>query len=229
MNELAAIVEGQTEATFVREILAPHLSNHGVSMWARLPGRFVRRGGVKPWESICSDIVRTLRERDSRNCTTMFDYYGMPLDWPGRSGAQALAWEHRGAFVEDALLDDIANRMGRSFRRERFIPYVQVHEFEAVLFSSVSEFGQVLMKVPGTTTVFLERALNEILESAGAPEAINDDPRTAPSKRVLALATGYRKELHGLIAAKRIGLSSMRERCGHFGEWLSRLESLGAR
>jgi len=228
MNEVGAIVEGQTEEAFVREILSPHLVSHGVDMWARLPGRFVRHGGTRPWKSICSEIIRTLRERDSRTCTMMFDYYALPSDWPGRKTAQELSWKYRAEHIEAALLNDLAEHMGSEFHRDRFIPYVQLHEFEAVLFSDVRKFAEVLHQAKCVGPSKPERELEAILAVAGSPEAINDGPNTAPSRRVIALASGYRKPIHGLIAAKRIGLPQMRSSCEHFDKWVSRLETVGA-
>lgn len=60
------------------------------------------------------------------------------------------------------------------------------------------------------------------------PEDINDDPVTAPSKRVLAAYPQYRKVLHGTMAAQAVGLENMRRACPHFRDWLERLEATGA-
>ena len=227
MNDLAAIVEGLTEQAFVRSVLAPELASRGIHMWATLPGRIDKHGGKVPWDRIRRDIVRTLKERSGRFCTIVFDFYAMPNDWPGRSEASALPWEKRGAYVENALLEDLAEHMGKDFRQERFIPYVQVHEFEAILFSDVERLAAVLQELPGATSGDVISRLKAIVKgAAGGPEAINDNPNTAPSKRILSLVTGYRKPIHGVIAAQRIQLSTMRASCPNFGRWLTRLEAL---
>ncbi len=225
MNDVGAIVEGETEMTFLREVVAPHLCAKGVSLWSRLPGRHRRHGGVRSWQAILEDVARTLSERSDRSCTTMFDYYAMPMDWPGRTEAPALPYEYRASHVEDALAASVAQRMGTGFRTERFIPYVQMHEFEAVLFSDVQTLADLLATVPGATSRLADR-LGEIVNAAGEPEAINDGPETAPSKRIRALARGYRKLTHGVIAAKRIGLANVRTACPHFNQWVERLEAL---
>ena len=221
-------MEGQTEIGFVRAVVAPYLALKGVSLWARLPGHERRRGGVRPWESICGDIVRTLKERRDRYCTTMFDYYAMPRDWPGREDSSRLSWDKRGECVEKALAEDIAGRMSADSRPERFVPYVQVHEFEAVLFSDVQALNEVLSGISGSQPGLLTERLKRIVDDAGAPEAIDDCPETAPSKRLLSLAAGYKKRAHGIIAAKYIGLPVMRAACPHFDRWVTRLEALGA-
>ena len=85
MIDLAIIVEGETEEAFVNRVLAPWLSNLGIGAWAVLPGRGRhRRGGSWPWHSVRDDIVRLLKERVGRVCSILFDYYGLPMEWPGR-------------------------------------------------------------------------------------------------------------------------------------------------
>lgn len=60
------------------------------------------------------------------------------------------------------------------------------------------------------------------------PEAIDDSPQLAPSKRIEALMCRprYQKRLMGPQAAQRIGLAAIRDECPHFGDWLGRLERL---
>ena len=228
MIELAAIVEGQTEQTFVQDHLAAHLTGLGIAIWARLPGRAVRRGGVRPWESVRGDILRTLRERRGRICTTMFDFYAMPPDWPGRADASGMPLENKGSHVEQAILDDLAEHAGDDFRPELFIPYVQVHEFEALLFANVATMAETLAPVCPTGAEHLGRQFQAILDAAGegGAEAINDGRETCPSRRITGLVRAYRKPLYGPMIAGRIGLGILRTACHHFGQWLSRLETL---
>ena len=143
MNELVVIVEGETEQTFVRDQLAAHLTMLDTSTWPVLPGRHRNHGGVKKWEVARQDIIRTLKER--RYCSTMFDYYAMPGDWPGRKAAVAKAWHERATCVEEAMLADIVAAMGGKFDPKFFIPYVQLHEFEALTFADVEVLAGVLL------------------------------------------------------------------------------------
>lgn len=229
MIEVVAIVEGQTEQTFVDEHLASHLFALGITMWPRLPGRYVRRGGVRPWDQVRGDILRTLKERPGRVCTTMFDFYAMPDDWPGRTEAAEKPSDQKGCHVEDALLDDLASHAGADFRRELFIPYVQVHEFEALLFADVDKMAEALANVGDISPERLRARLQEILAEAGQPEAINDNYETCPSRRIARLVPAYRKPVFGPIIAGGIRLDVLRQACPHFGQWLERLESLGTR
>lgn len=224
MSEVVAIVEGQTEQTFVHDQLAAHLGARGIVIWAVLPGRARKSGGVKKWESARGDIVRTLRE--GRYCTTMFDYYALPGDWPGRAEAAQKAWAERGPHVESAVLDDIAERMGGSFNRNQFVPYVQVHEFEALMFSDVQELAETSAPLCRSSVNYLEDRFRRVLDDAGDPEAINDHYDTCPSRRITGVVRGYRKRAHSPIVAQRIGLERLRAQCRHFATWIERLEQL---
>ena len=228
MSDVAAIVEGQTEQVFVRDHLAAHLGGRGISIWPRLPGRVVRRGGVRVWETVRGDILRTLKERRGRICTTMFDFYAMPRDWPGRTGAATMPLDQKGSHVEQALLDDLAEHAGEDFRRELFVPYVQVHEFEALLFADVNKMAEVLAAVSTIGQNHLSNRFQAILAEAGQAEAINDNYDSCPSRRITGLVRAYRKPLYGPIIVGKIGLDVLRAACPHFGQWLTRLESLGA-
>lgn len=228
MNDVIAFVEGQTELEFVRHILAPHLRTFSIRLEPRLPGRKHGHGGVPSWESIRGDIIRAFRGSPSCYCTTMFDINGMPHGWPGRASAAGMPCDARGAHVERELSDDLNKQMGQDFRRERFIPYVQVHEFEALLFTKPEVLADVLASLSGKSTSRLASELTKVLQKAGKPESINDEPDNAPSKQITKLTTRYRKPVHGVLVAERIQLRDMREACEHFDFWVRQLEALGA-
>lgn len=227
MNELVVIAEGETEQTFVRDQLAGYLAMHGTTSWAVLPGKNRKRGGVKKWEVARQDIVRTLNE--GRYCTTMMDYYAMPDDWPGRVNARSLAWHERASHVETRLLEDIVEVMGHKFNPQFFIPYVQLHEFEALAFADVRVLTSVVapLSLSHTSPEKLEKQFSRILDEAGHPEAINDGIETCPSRRITGVVKAYKKRIHGPIVTGRIGLETLRDRCGHFASWLERLERIG--
>lgn len=227
MPRLLVHVEGQTEEAFVRELLAGHLTRFGyTSVSARLVGNprmRMKRGGIRPWQSVKRDILRHLKEDREAIAALMVDYYGLPHDWPGRDDApQENSSDAKAKFVESALLADICNDMGPRFDAKRFVPLIAMHEFEALLFSDPERFAQAI----GMSS--LAPGLREIRQGFGSPEDINDSPSTAPSKRIEDLFPGYEKPLFGVIAAIEIGLPKMREECSHFDGWLSRLESLPA-
>ena len=229
MSRLLVHVEGETEESFVNEVLSPHLYDHGFSrVSARLIGNARqrdRRGGIKGWSVVRKDIVNHLREDRGSIATTMVDYYGLPRTgpeaWPGRELASGfLSSMKRAKMVETSLLDDIAQVMGPRFEQERFIPYVMMHEFEALLFSDCHGFGR------GIGRPELVSKFQEIRDGFDHPEEIDDSPDTAPSKRVSEVFPEYQKPLMGTLAVLEIGLEPIRDSCPHFRSWLDVLHEL---
>lgn len=226
MYRLFIHVEGETEETFVNEILAPHLYSRGYSnVTARLVGNARqrdRRGGIRGWPAVRKDIVNHLKEDSSCLATTMVDYYALPQSggkaWPGREAAGALPFAQKAATVENALLTDICLELGDEFDPRRFIPFVIMHEFEGLLFSDCQSFGR------GIGRPELEAEFQAIRDQFSSPEEINDSPVTAPSKRVVSLVQGYEKPLLGSLAVLEIGLEAIRNECPHFHAWLTCIE-----
>ena len=223
MTRLLVHVEGQTEESFVNEVLALHLYNRGFSsVRARLlgnPRRRDRRGGIVSWRAARRDIVGHLKEDRGSFATTMVDYYGMPHSWPGRKAPGGRDATGKAEAVEDALAKDVGATMGSRFDGRRFIPYVAMHEFEALLFSDCNRFAAAIDQSK------IAACLQEIRDEFLTPEEIDDSPKTAPSKRVVALVPGYKKPLFGTLAALEIGLCRLRRECPHFADWLARLEA----
>ena len=226
MTRLLVHVEGQTEETFVNEALAPYLYGFGMTrVSARLIGNArqrSRRGGIKPWTATRKDIVAHLREDQECIATIMVDYYGMPKEgsgaWPGRSQAAAMAFPQNAQAIENRLLKDIQQAMGAGFDDRRFIPYVMMHEFEAMLFSDCERFGEAIGRPQ------LAPRFQKIREQFATPEEIDDSPVTAPSRRILELVPDYQKPSMGNVAALEIGFDRIRSECPNFRGWLKRLE-----
>lgn len=220
-------VEGETEESFVNEILRDHLYRRGfTNVSARLVGNARqrdRRGGIRAWSAVRKDIIHHLREDSNGLATTMVDYYALPQSgdraWPGRAEAGTLPFPQKAATVENALLEDLCQEMGGNFNPNRFIPFVMMHEFEGLLFSDCERFGRGIGR-PELTVQF-----QAIRDQFASPEEINDSPQTAPSKRVISLVEGYEKPLLGTLAVLEIGLDPIRRQCPHFDGWVSRLEA----
>ena len=222
MSRLIVHVEGQTEETFINDLLAPHLYNHEyTSVSARLLGNArqrSRRGGIRRWALVRDGILSHLKADEGLFVTTMVDYYGLPTTWPGRAKAPALPFPDRAGSVERGILDDVSGELGDGFDQRRFIPYVVMHEFEGLLFSDPEGFGRSIGK--GDLSPSFQAIRNEF----DTPEHINDSPDTAPSKRILDLVPGYQKPLLGTLAAQAIGLDAIRRECPQFSDWIGRLE-----
>ncbi len=229
MTRLLIHVEGETEEAFVNHVLAPHLYACGYALVsARLMGNVLqrdRRGGIRAWPAVRKGILNHLREDAACMVSTMVDYYGLPQSgpgaWSGREMTDNLAFSEKASTVENALLVDVCEQMGGSFNPNRFVPYLMMHEFEALLFSDCEAFSQ------GIDRPDLAQEFQNIRDAFESPEEIDDSPLTAPSKRVEKLVPGYQKPLMGTLAALAIGLAAIRAECPHFQNWLARLERAG--
>lgn len=219
---LNLIVEGQTEETFVHQTLKPHLSRFSVGVSARVvttsKQRGVKyRGGLSSYAKARRDI--TLWTKQDKNTdvrfTTMFDLYGLPTDFPAYAAAVQNNPFQRVEALEDALAKDISDY--------RFIPYIQLHEFEALILAGPRELdSQFDNRADGIAR--LEAMVSQFPSS----EHINEGTDTAPSKRIIREIPEYEgsKVSAGPIVAAKIGLPTLRSKCSHFAQWLDKLERL---
>ena len=230
MARLLIHVEGQTEETFVNELLRDHLVAVGYhSVEARILGnaRLRRqRGGIRSWPTVRKDILNHLLGDPNCVAATIVDYYGLPdapvHGWPGKASAPRHGTaQEKARHVETALASDLA--LDDRFDPRRFVPFVMMHEFEGMLFSDCTGFSR------GIYQPSLRRQLQEIRDQFATPEDINDSADTAPSKRIEQLVPGYQKPLLGILAALEIGLDSIRAACPHFNAWLISLENIAKR
>lgn len=227
MARLLIHVEGETEETFVNEVLGPHLYSRGYSrVSARLMGNARqrdRRGGIRSWSTVKQDILTHLKEDPQCLASIMVDYYALPQTgeraWPGRNAAGRRPFLQKAPTIHDALLAEVCDAMGKGFTSRRFLPYVMMHEFEALLFSDCERFAR------GIGRPDLAPQFQQIRNTFETPEEIDDSPITAPSKRVQDLVPGYEKPLMGTLAVLEIGLEAIRAQCPHFRSWLERLET----
>jgi hypothetical protein len=231
---LKVLVEGQTEAAFVRQLLAPHLRLRGIESSTVLSGKGGGGGGVRNWDATLRDLSHLLNS--GHHCSTMFDFYALPLTWPGRADAAQKLGRERASFVEAALVAAVSAKIGAKFDVRRFHPYVQLHEFEALLFADTRALATSLVSIADrsksvsddSVLASLVQKFDDILHECGEPEAINDSYETCPSRRIAGVVRAYKKVAFGATVTERIGLPLLRERCPHFGEWLARLEEIGA-
>jgi hypothetical protein len=212
------LVEGQTEERFTKQALYPHFLSRGIYLTPTiLVTKRVKdgpsfKGGVTSFSHFERDLRRLLYGSGDALVTTLLDFYGLPDDFPGMADRSQLASPRdRVRHVEAAIHTHFGNH-------PRLLPFLALHEFETWLFSDPA----VLPSVMADRT--RETELQATLEEYGSPEAINERPEQAPSKRILRVFPGYRKPLHGPIAAQRIGLDGIRQACPHFSEWMDKLE-----
>ena len=215
-------VEGQTEETFVRRVLAPHLGLRSVGAYVRCVTtgrkRGVKfRGGMTPYPRVKKEMERWMKEDkgDDARFSTMFDLYQLPPDFPGYEEASRTGDPYKKVkLLEVSLSNDLGDI--------RFIPYIQLHEFEALLLSDPKKLDSQF-----DDSYAVER-ITALVSQFSSPELIDDGIETAPSKRIATAIPAYvsMKASAGPLVAERIGLQTMRVKCCHFGEWLSKLEGL---
>ncbi len=224
MSRLYLFAEGQTELTFADTLLKPHLARLGVYLYpiliahARKRGR-VHRGGGRYYEPMKSDILRFLAQEKGSDVffTTMIDLYAIHADFPGLTSVEKLRHlpDKRVEALEQAFANDIGDN--------RFLPYIQLHEYEAYLFSDPTAFRSFYDQHEKQIG-----ALQAIADEYATPEDIDDGPHSAPSKRIIAELPDYKgaKAAIGPMVAEMIGLNVIREKCPHFATWVSQLENL---
>ncbi len=219
---LHVFCEGQSEESFVNELLVDHFVFSKVfasaSAFTTSSNRGIGKqykGGINSYKKIYKEIKDMLSKDKNPDfrLSTMIDLYGLPSDFPGYEEARSMINPYaRVEILEEALAEDIDD--------PRFIPYIQLHEFEALIFSDPAKLEKDYLDY--------EKEISElvILSEKHNPEEINDNPNTAPSKRIIAAIPVYKKHYSASSIAKEIGLEKMRKRCKHFNKWLTRLENL---
>lgn len=223
MREVRVVCEGATEETFVRDVLRPaFLPLHLSLIGGQIPTSKGQKGGALSYDRVKLHLRNTLRQKGDSVVTTLFDLYQLDSRFPGYSESKKQnALDLRLGVLTDAFHKDIVKHA--ECRPERFIPYIQPHEFEALLFSDVD----TLVSVEAGWN-HAGPALRKILAAAESPEHINNHENTKPAAHLERELKnpGYRKTRHGPIAAARIGLDRMEIECQFFAEWLAKLRAL---
>jgi len=221
MRRVHIICEGQTEETFVNEVLGPHLHRFGVFPSAALVGKPGHKGGHVTTKRMAGDVRLRLVSDPTACCTTFFDFYGLDSDFVGKAAATTKRTPgDKAKEIEIALLEHVKGQTDDT-AVQRFRPYIQMYEFEGLLFSDPAKLAA------GVSRTDLAEAFTTIRHGFNSPEEINDSPVTAPSKRILAHMPEYDKPLHGSLAALEVGLEVIRAECPRFNEWVTWMESLG--
>lgn len=223
---LNVLCEGQTEEKFVKNVLKDYLAAKGIVVKHRLLVTSEKkngRGGITSYQKVKGDIEKWYKEVSGRSTekhyfTTMFDFYGLPNDFPGYDDNGSTDAYIRVGGIEEKFAEDI--------NRPDFIPYIQLHEFEALLFSDISKLTD---EYPGCEKEI--KVLQDMLDKdfGGNPELVNHGVNTAPSKRIIKAIEGkrkyhYNKPRSGAAVAGKIGMETLRLKCSHFNKWIEDLE-----
>ena len=144
----------------------------------------------------------------------MIDLYQLPSDFPGKYDTESRKnAEEKVLFLEQKLKEDLHELS------PDFIPYIQLHEFEALLFSNVDIINRNLQNATPSTL----SKLKTVLHKFDKPERINTNK--GPSVHLKEIYENqYQKIYHGIPIAEQIELEEIREACPHFNNWLKKLE-----
>ncbi|QIZ45819.1 DUF4276 family protein [Dickeya zeae] len=215
MIRVNIFVEGQTEETFVRDVLAPAFAYKQIYFTPILAQTSRgHKGGIVSYGKVKHQIERLCKQDPQAWVTTMIDYYGLPTDFPG----------HDDNPVQNADIYVRIGRLEQAFKQDinqpNFLANFIVHEYEALLFCQPEKFIDWIDDGDPVKSLLAMKA------EFPTPEKINNSPQTAPSKRIRAVIPTYKKTLHGPLIAADIGLDSMRQQCPHFHSWLQCIEAL---
>jgi hypothetical protein len=211
MIRIIVIGEGPTEQVFCNDVLQQVFNAQ--NKFIETPKIKKSQGGIVPWSDLKKQVELHLKESNVY-VTTLIDYYGIyPYhEFPKWEEAKIIVDKsERITFLENAMKEEIDESV-----RYRFIPYIQLHEFEGLLFSDISVIEDN----------FDDDEFNDhdyLIETDSAydnPEDINDGKTTAPSKRLIRIIDDYSKVVYGSLIAQEIGLEKIREKCPRFNNWI---------
>lgn len=211
MPRLIFIVEGDSEQRFINEHLVSYLALKypGVPMHAQKITTNRKKnvkGGNVNYELLKNEIKRTFAQGGVM-ITTFLDFFRLPTDYPGYTQDVKQIDQ-----IEDAIRTDCNSIIPPT----SFLPYIQKHEFETLMFANAAGFSSVV------DTAELNEILN-VLKQFSTPEDINGSPETAPSKRLLSIFK-YKKVADSALVLKDVDIDLLRRRCPRFNEWVARLE-----
>jgi len=217
--EVFALVEGKTERIFIKNLLAPYFAKQNIFLVPTLLSKPGEKGGDVRFVRARRDIGDHLKQRQDTYITMMVDYYRIDKDWPGfdKSKLQPTP-SQKAEVINYETAKKVQELYSEQNKNYRFIPYVSMHEIEALYFSDPVNLARI-MNVKQTD-------IESILRKCGEPEAINDNEYTAPSKRLESLSQKFRKTSTGIKIAETIGIERMRKQCPIFNNWICKIEDL---
>lgn len=210
MTRLVFIVEGDTEVSFVNNHIIPYLINRGFNNPANAQTiitsrRKNKKGGVLSYEYFKNDVTRVMAQGNVI-ITSMLDFFRLPSNFPNFSTDSSKVCD-----IEEGILTDLGGQ-------NNLIPYVQLHEIEALMFSDTTGFDFVIDDAQEMAQI------REIIQEYPNPEDINNSPETAPSKR-LGRIFNYNKVADGELIFEALGIAKILKACPRFAEWIETIEN----
>jgi hypothetical protein len=218
MGRVIIICEGETEKEFCTKMLSLYFANKGIYIQSPLIKKSM--GGIVKWPELKKEILLYLKTDPTAIVTTLIDYYGIhsKYGFPNWNDAESQPDKNnRMEIIEKGMALEIEDAY-----RYRFIPYMQLHEFEGLLFNDINIFYQ---QIPEAKLVGLDE-LKSTFDAYDNPEMINNNKQTSPSHRLQRIIRGYNKIIYGNILAEAIGLDRIRSKSPRFNEWLNNIEKV---
>ena len=171
MKKIFVVTEGQSETNFVNRVMASYFAsrcvlipNTVITKTDRKHGK-TYKGGVTNYDQIRNTLLKTLaissKNKDSY-VTTMFDFYRLPTDVPGVADVGKVNNPYEKVeLIESAILKT------EGYDGNFFFPYVELHEFEAMLFSDLAKLKETYFEYDLTD-------LEECAKVQSNPELINN-------------------------------------------------------
>lgn len=209
------ICEGQSKEEFVYGILRPYFNSHQIYdvrpiLMSTSKGH---KGGDIKYDRLKFNINKLLLREKDILVTTFIDYFRLRNDFPKYKAAQQI---HN----KIAKVDFLEQSLAEAINHPRFIPYIQLHEFEGLLFAAKDGFEYL----PDINRPNLSKLLLAVEEKEN-PEELNDGELTAPSKRLERLIPGFDKSkpFYGGLIAEVNTIEAILGRCTRFKNWVETL------
>lgn len=227
MKNLQIIVEGSSEENFVNDVMVKHFASLNIFIsarkirtgWDRLNNK-PAKGGLLKYSKFRNDVLRWIQSDNGRTntfYTSFIDLYAFPKD--NESPYSLEIQQISDPYQKISALEDA---IGKDINHSNFIPYVQLHEFEALL---LVDPNRLLGMYPDAQT-----GIAKLKRDIGNtnPEEVNESYQTAPSKRIIKYVPAYegQKAQVGPLVAEDIGITELKNKCSHFNEWITKLENL---
>jgi len=213
MKRVYIVVEGQTEQEFVNSLLAPYLGSFGILVVTPILIRTSKsgRGGFVNYRHLENTVNGLLKTSASSDfiVTTFVDFFRIPHTMPDYEASMAKP-------TKIGQVESLEQALSTAINDRRFIPYIQFHEFEALLFSNNKGFEYYFIDKQAIAT-------KSIVDSYENPEEINTTPQGAPSKRILTIHEDYDKVTEGNLIALEVGINGILNKCPRFKVWVSNL------
>lgn len=205
MRTVYILVEGPTEEEFVNGVLGPYLRNYGIVNTLPIgietsPGFTVGDISFKRYRMNAENL---LLSDPNAIVTSLIDYYELRKDFPGYDTVFARATDR---------VNHLEKEISNTINNQHFIPYIQLHEFEGLLFSDIRGFQDMPRVHLGKVQYVINHYSN--------PEEINDGPDTSPAARLMEMIPRYRKPFHGPIIAITNGIEVILNKCPRFKNWV---------